>query len=162
MGLDSRNGIEIAIGDAGGDRSSVMRSDLTVRTPVVPAETGQAAATELVADPSIVGVIGPSCSSETRAGMPLLSKAGLSVISPSNTAPDLTEPGNRSNYPGYLRTAHNDIVQGAAAADYAYNVLGVRTAATINDGSLYANTTAADISPTISKNWAAKLQLRAR
>jgi polar amino acid transport system substrate-binding protein len=38
-----------------------------------------------------------------------------------------------------LRTAHNDKVQGAAAADFAYNVLGVRTAATIHDGSPYAD-----------------------
>jgi len=60
------------------------------------------------------------------------------VVSPSNTAPDLTEAGNENNYPGYLRTAHNDKIQGAEAAKFAYNVLGVKTAATIHDGSLYA------------------------
>jgi branched-chain amino acid transport system substrate-binding protein len=36
-----------------------------------------------------------------------------------------------------LRTAHNDLVQGAAMADYAYDVLGVRRAAAIHDGDPY-------------------------
>ncbi len=44
----------------------------------------------------------------------------------------------RINYPGYLRTAHNDKVQGAAAAKFAWEKLGVKKAATIHDGSLYA------------------------
>jgi branched-chain amino acid transport system substrate-binding protein len=138
LGIDSRNGVEIAIGDAGG---KILGHEIRFdgQDTGCTSETGQAAAAKLAADPTIVGVIGPSCSSEARAGLPLLSKAGLSVISPSNTAPDLTQPGNRSNYPGYLRTAHNDNVQGAAAAEFAYNVLGVRTAATISDGSIYAS-----------------------
>ncbi len=137
LGIDTRNGVEIAISEAGGQilgheiRFDGLNSGCT-------AEEGKMAAAELASDPSIVGVIGPSCSSEARTGMLILSKAGLTVISPSTTAPDLTEPGNPNNHPGYLRTSHNDLIQGAAAADFAYNILGVRTAATVNDGSLYA------------------------
>ena len=59
------------------------------------------------------------------------------MISPSNTGPDLTEPGNPNNHPGYLRTAWNDNVQGAAAAQFAWEYLGITTAATIHDGSWY-------------------------
>jgi basic membrane lipoprotein Med (substrate-binding protein (PBP1-ABC) superfamily) len=138
LGLDARNGIEIAIDDSGGNifgheiRFDGMNTGCN-------ADVGKAAAAELSSDPTIVGVIGPSCSAEARTGMPLLSKAGFSVISPSNTASDLTAPGNPNNHPGYLRTSPNDIFQGAVAADYAYNVLGVRTAATIQDGSIYAS-----------------------
>jgi basic membrane lipoprotein Med (substrate-binding protein (PBP1-ABC) superfamily)/tRNA A-37 threonylcarbamoyl transferase component Bud32 len=137
LGVDARNGVEIAIDDLGG---KILGHDILfdgVDTGC-NADVGKAAAAQLAADPTIVGVIGPSCSSEARAGISLLSKAGFSVISPSNTAPDLTEPGNPRNYPGFLRTAHNDIVQGAATAEFAYNVLGVRKAATIQDGSIYA------------------------
>ncbi|MCJ7724556.1 MAG: branched-chain amino acid ABC transporter substrate-binding protein, partial [Anaerolineales bacterium] len=103
------------------------------------AEGGQAAGTKLAADTSIVAVIGTSCSSEARAAEPLLSAAGFVVISPSNTAPDLTEAGNANHYPGYLRTAHNDKIQGAVAAKFAWEFLGVKTAATIHDGSIYAD-----------------------
>ena len=137
LGLDARNGIEIAIDDLGGIifgheiRFDGMNTGCN-------ADVGKAAAAELSSDPTIVGVIGPSCSSEAKVGLPFLSKAGFVMISPSTTAPDMTEPGNPNNHPGYLRTAINDIVQGTAAAEYAYIVLGVRTAATINDGSPYS------------------------
>jgi branched-chain amino acid transport system substrate-binding protein len=138
LGIDSRNGVEIAIDDAGG---KILDHDIKFdgQDTGCSAETGQAAATKLAADPTIVAVIGTSCSSEARVGVPLMSQAGFVVISASNTAPDLTEPGDPNNYPGYLRTAHNDKIQGARAAEYVFNELGLKTAATINDGSLYAD-----------------------
>jgi branched-chain amino acid transport system substrate-binding protein len=83
--------------------------------------------------------MGTSCSSEARAAEPLLSAAGFVTISSSNTAPDLTDPTNPNHYPGYFRTAHNDKIQGAAAADFAYTFLKITKAATIHDGSLYAD-----------------------
>jgi branched-chain amino acid transport system substrate-binding protein len=58
------------------------------------------------------------------------------MVSPSNTAPDLTDPA--SHQAGYMRTAHNDKVQGAVVAQFALEKLGVKTAATIHDGSPYA------------------------
>jgi len=102
------------------------------------AEGGQAAGTKLSADPTIVAVIGTSCSSAARVAVPLLSQAGMVIISPSNTAPDLTLAGNENNWPGYMRTAHSDLIQGKAAAQFAYEFLGLTKAATIHDGSLYA------------------------
>lgn len=137
LGIDSRNGVEIAIADTDGE---IMGHPVQFdgEDTGCNAEGGQAAGTKLAADSSIVGIIGTSCSSEARVAMPLFSEAGFVVISASNTAPDLTEAGNPNNYPGYLRTAHNDKVQGAVAAEFAFNTLGVRTAATIHDGSLYA------------------------
>jgi len=138
LGIDSRNGAEIAIDDAGG---KILGHPIKWdgQDTGCSAEGGQAAGTKLAADPTIIAIIGTSCSSEARVAEPLFSKAGFVTVSPSNTAPDLTEAGNQNNYPGYLRTAHNDKIQGAKVAEYAYNVLGVKTAATINDGSLYAD-----------------------
>ena len=138
LGIDSRNGVEIAIDDAGG---KILGHDVKFdgEDGGCSADGGQAAGTKLAADPTIVAVIGTSCSSEARAAEPLLSKAGFITISSSNTAPDLTEVGNANNYPGYFRTAHNDKIQGAAAADFAFNFLKVTKAATIHDGSLYAD-----------------------
>ena len=136
LGIDSRNGAEIAISDHGpvlGHEVSFTGED-----GGCSAEGGQPAGARLAADPTIVGIIGTSCSSEARAAMPLISAAGMTMISPSNTAPDLTLPGNENQWPGYFRTAHSDLIQGAAAADFAYNFLGVRNIATIHDGSLYA------------------------
>jgi branched-chain amino acid transport system substrate-binding protein len=137
LGIDSRNGAEIAVADKGG---KVLGHDIKFdgEDELCSAEGGQAAGTKLAADPTIVAIIGTSCSSAARVALPLWSKAGFTVISPSNTAPDLTLKGNENNWPGYLRTAHNDNVQGKAAANFAFNKLGVKKAATIHDGSIYA------------------------
>ena len=138
LGIDSRNGVEIAIDDGGGKIAGH-----TVKFDGLDggcsADGGQAAGTKLASDPTIVAVIGTSCSSEARAAEPLLSAAGFVTISSSNTAPDLTDPTSKNHYAGYFRTAHNDKIQGAAAADFAYNFLKVTKAATIHDGSLYAD-----------------------
>lgn len=136
LGIDSRNGLEVAIALKG----QVLGHDvsLTGEDDGCSAEGGQAAGTKLAADPTIVAVFGTSCSSAARVAIPLLSQAGFVIISSSNTAPDLTEAGNPNNHPGYLRTAHNDEVQGAAAARFAFEKMGVTKAATIHDGSIYA------------------------
>jgi branched-chain amino acid transport system substrate-binding protein len=136
LGIDSRNGIEIAIDDKG----QVMGHDVNLigEDDGCSAEGGQAAGTKLAANPAIVAVIGTSCSSAARVAVPLLSKAGFVIISASNTAPELTIAGNPNNHPGYLRTAHSDAVQGAAAAKFAWEHLKVKKAATIHDGSIYA------------------------
>ncbi len=139
LGIDSRNGVEIAIDDVGGE---ILGHPIQFdgQDTGCNAETGQAAGTALAADPTIVAVIGTSCSSEARVALPLLKDAGFVVVSPSNTAPDLTEPGSENNHvPTYARTAHNDNLQGTAAAEFVFNELGFTKAATIHDGSLYAD-----------------------
>jgi branched-chain amino acid transport system substrate-binding protein len=137
LGEDSKGAIEIAIEDRGGKLLD-HAIQLTGEDTLCNAEGGQAAGTKLAADPTIVGIVGTNCSSEARAAMPLISQAGMVMISPSNTNPDLTDPSHPDHHPGYLRTAHNDLFQGKVAAEFAYNELGLKTAATIHDGSPYA------------------------
>jgi branched-chain amino acid transport system substrate-binding protein len=137
LGIDSRNGAEIAISDKGG---KVLGHDIKFdgEDDGCSAEGGQQAGTKLAADPTIVAIIGTSCSSAVRVAMPLWEKAGFTVISASNTAVDLTLVGGENYHAGYLRTAHSDAVQGAAAAKFAWEYLKVKKAATIHDGSIYA------------------------
>jgi branched-chain amino acid transport system substrate-binding protein len=137
LGTDTKRGVEIAIDDRGG-KILGHPIKLSVQDTGCNAEGGQAAATKLAADPSIVAAIGSNCSSEARPGAPILWKAGIATVSPSNTAPYLTDPKRGPEYDGYLRTAHNDKVQGAVAAEFASKQLKVKRAATIHDGSVYA------------------------
>jgi len=135
LGVDSRRGIEIAIDD----KNATLLGhpiELSGVDTLCSAAGGQAAANTLVADQTIVGIIGPSCSSEAAVAAPVLSAAGFTLISPSATAPGLTDPATHAA--GFFRTAHNDAVQGVVAAEFAYNVLNMRKAATVNDGSNYA------------------------
>ncbi len=107
------------------------------------ADGGQSAAQTIVADEKVVGVIGTSCSGAAAAASPLISAAGMVMISPSNTSPSLTSDlkGNPGDnwHPGYYRTAHNDLFQGQAAANFVFNELGLTKAALIHDGDPYTN-----------------------
>jgi branched-chain amino acid transport system substrate-binding protein len=144
LGVDSQRGVEIAIDDRGGQ---LLGRDirLTVEDSGCTPEGGTTAATRLSVDTSIVALIGSSCSSEAAAGVPILTQAGMATVSPANTRPAFTAPEERGpggslerDFAGYLRTAHSDSIQGAVAAQFAYNELGVRRAATIHDGSPYS------------------------
>jgi branched-chain amino acid transport system substrate-binding protein len=137
LGTDTKRGVEIAIEDKGG-KVLGFPIKLTVQDTGCNAEGGQAAATKLAADPTIVAAIGSSCSSEARPGAPILWKAGIPTVSPSNTGPFLTDPKRGPEYEGYLRTAHNDKIQGAVAAQFAFKQLKLKKTATIHDGSPYA------------------------
>jgi branched-chain amino acid transport system substrate-binding protein len=150
LGTDTKRGVEIAIGDKGG-KILGFPIKLSVQDTGCNAEGGQAAATKLAADPTIVAAIGSNCSSEARPGAPILWKAGIATVSPSNTAPFLTDPKRGPEYDGYLRTAHNDKVQGAVAAEFAIKQLKVKKAATIHDGSPYAEQLQAIFAETFKK-----------
>jgi len=103
-------------------------------------EGGTTAALKLIADPQIVGIVGPTCSGAATTAMEVVSKAGLVMISSSSSSPSLTSVGGErgSNWqPGFFRTAQNDSFSGRAAAIFASQVLGLSKAATIDDGSSY-------------------------
>jgi branched-chain amino acid transport system substrate-binding protein len=134
LGLDQEYGVKVALAL----RPKVAGHDvkLTIADSGCSADGGTQAANQLKADPSIVAVVGTSCSSAGVKAAEILSGAGILIVSPSNTAPSLTDPA--THQPFYARTAHNDKVQGAAMAEFACTVLKVSTAATIHDGSPYA------------------------
>ena len=138
LGMDTVRGIEMAITDFGG-KIKGHNIKLSGQDTMCGPEGGQAAASKIASDPSVVAAIGSNCSSAATAGVPILWKMGIPTVSPSNTAPALTDPARGSGYDGYLRTCHNDKIQGAIAAEFAYNKLKVRSAATIHDGSVYAD-----------------------
>jgi branched-chain amino acid transport system substrate-binding protein len=133
LGLDSQYGVEIALDHRGEVLGHTV--ELQAEDDGCSAEGGQTAAQKIVSDPTIVGVIGTSCSGAGVPASQVMADNNYVMISPSNTAPVLTDPEQRNA--GYFRTAHNDQVQGAAMAQYAYNDLGVRRAAAIHDGDPY-------------------------
>lgn len=105
------------------------------------ADGGQAAAQIVVSDTQVVGVVGTSCSGEAQSAMPLISEAGMVMISGSNTSPSLTSDfegtAGENYYEGYYRTAHNDLIQGQASANFVFNELEITQVALIHDGDPY-------------------------
>ena len=140
LGQDSANAIAIALAEFGEIHGHPVR--LISEDSLCSAEGGQTAATRVIANPAVVGVLGTSCSSAATAAMPIVTGAGRSMIAASTTSPSLTNPDRDAGgiwQHGYYRTAHNDRMLGRLAAEYAFNQLGARTMATIHDGSIYAD-----------------------
>lgn len=133
LGLDAQYGVQVANEER--PQIAGREVELDFQDDGCSAEGGTTVAQNLASDTSIAAVIGTSCSSAGVPASEILSAAGVVLLSPSATAPGLTLPDARQ--PFFFRTAHNDEIQGAAMADFAYNVLGVRTAATIHDGGPY-------------------------
>jgi branched-chain amino acid transport system substrate-binding protein len=139
LGEDSRGGIEIAIADRDG---MLLGHDieLVVEDSLCSAEGGLSAAQRLAADETVVGIVGTNCSGAAQGALPIISSAGMLMISPSNTSPRLTNDDTDAGgayQPGYFRTGHNDLFQGAMAAQFALDVLQAGSLATIHDGDPY-------------------------
>ncbi|HVM11973.1 MAG TPA: branched-chain amino acid ABC transporter substrate-binding protein [Actinomycetota bacterium] len=143
LGLDSQAGVELAAdyyADQSFDGSPGEVLGHTIefdhQDDGCSPEGGTTGARALSSNESIVAVIGTSCSSAGEPASQILSDAGIVLISPSNTAPSLTDP--ETHQPFYFRTAHNDKIQGSAMAQFVAEELGHTTAATVHDGSPYA------------------------
>ena len=108
LGNDSNFGIQVAQEE----RGQVLGRDVEVIHEdggCGDAATGQTAAQAIVANPAILGVMGTTCSRTAVTAMQVLGPAHVVMISPSNTAPGLTNP-DHEQYGGeyYFRTAYND------------------------------------------------------
>jgi branched-chain amino acid transport system substrate-binding protein len=94
-----------------------------------------------VADPAVIGVVGPYNSAVAKVQIPISNDAGLLQCSPANTNEGLTKPefgalDLRKNFPeriNYVRVATTDDIQGPAMASYAYNNLELRNILVIDD-----------------------------
>ena len=132
-GIDAERGVEIAIND----RKQVFGHpvDLVKMDDLCTEDGGRNGATQIAGTPDIVGVIGTTCSSATVPAAEILTKAQMVLISPSSTAPSLTDAA--LHQAGFLRTIYNDKVQGKAVAEFAFTVLGTRRMVTVHDGTAY-------------------------
>ena len=140
LGEDALGGVELAMA-ARDNRLLGRELELLGEDSLCTPEGGQTAAENLVADGQVLGIIGTSCSSAAVAALPIISRAGYVMISPSNTTPGLTEADRDAGgvwQPGYFRTSQNDLLLGEVTADFAVQELGAGTVATVHDGSVYA------------------------
>ena len=133
--------IEMAIKDFG----SINGHPVSLETldEMCSGEGGRATAEAVVADVQVVGVIGTLCSGAAVEASPVISAAGLSMISPSNTSPVLTSDlaGNAGPHyhQGYYRVTDNDLIEASIVAKFSYEELGLRTMVTIHDGDAYTS-----------------------
>ena len=136
-----RTAIGIAIEDFGPIRGHRVTVE-TLDEKCSP-EGGRVAGKAVVAEAQVVGVIGTLCSAAAVETSPVLSAAGLSMISPSNTSPVLTSDlaGNAGpdHHEGYFRVIGNDLIKGGVVARFSYDELGLRTMVTVHDGDPFTS-----------------------
>lgn len=95
------------------------------------------AAEQIVQNADVVAIVGTTCSISAGAAAPIITKAGLVMVSPANTQPQLTDP--QMHQAGYLRVAPNDKTQGALAAEFARSdALGAATVAILYEENGYS------------------------
>lgn len=88
---------------------------------------------QLINDPSVVGLVGPTFSGETKAVGQTLSDAGLVSLTASATNATLTQRGWKTFYRGLA----NDDVQGPSVAKYLTGAAGFKKVCVIQDNSDY-------------------------
>jgi branched-chain amino acid transport system substrate-binding protein len=132
LGINIRNGVKVAIQDA--NRGSGPRIELKeFDTQGDPAQATTLSG-RFINDQSIIGIVGPTFSGETRAVMQSLQEAGLVMVSASATNAAL--PTAVPNQTVFHRLVPDDDVQGKGLADYVRKV-GARRAVYIDDNTEY-------------------------
>ncbi|TVQ37560.1 MAG: branched-chain amino acid ABC transporter substrate-binding protein [Spirochaetaceae bacterium] len=109
------------------------RVQLIVEDDVCQPEVAANIAAKLVGD-GVVAVIGHICSGATFAALGTYLDSDILAISPSATAPDLTQSGE---YPNFFRTIASDDAQARMQVDFALDTLNVRRIAVLHDRGDY-------------------------
>lgn len=146
-GVDSQRGVELALDYLDGEFDGVPGEvlghevELDLADEGCDPKQGIRGARRLASQEDLLAVVGTTCSSAAiDAAAKVLSEQGTVLISPTNTAPELTAP--RSHLPFYARTAPNDLIQGAVVGDFAVNRAPGGTALVLSDGSAYSDSLA--------------------
>ncbi|MEV0252382.1 branched-chain amino acid ABC transporter substrate-binding protein [Nocardia sp. NPDC050712] len=132
LGININNGVKLALdqhnkANAGCKielKSFDTEGDPQKATSVIP---------QIVNDKSIIGLVGPAFSGETRATGKVLSDAGLVSVTSSATNAGLTGNG----WTTFFRGLANDDVQGPSVAKYLTGTAGYKKVCVVEDNSDY-------------------------
>jgi branched-chain amino acid transport system substrate-binding protein len=142
LGINIRDGMQVAIDEEnakGGTQIKLKQFD----TAGDPAQASTIKDT-FINDQSVIGIVGPAFSGETKALLPSIDSAGLPMISPSATNKDL--PNVVPNGKSFHRVIADDALQAAGIAAYFAGLNPKpRAVAYVNDNSEYGKGLAQDV-----------------
>jgi branched-chain amino acid transport system substrate-binding protein len=133
MGMDFKNGVTLAV-EEWNAKGGVLGKNIMILVADDQHDPKQAVsvANKLVND-GAVGVIGHFNSSCSIPASDVYSRAGIPMISPGSTNPQLTEKG----YRGVFRVCGRDDQQGKVGAAFVMNQLNLKRVAVIHDKTTY-------------------------
>ena len=129
FGQSTENGVKLAIdevnavGGVGGKQLEMFSEDDQSK-----AEEAATAVQKLINQDQVVALIGEVASSRSLAAAPIAQEAGVPMISPSSTNPEVTRKGNF-----IFRTCFIDPFQGTVMAIFASQNLGYKRVAILKD-----------------------------
>ncbi|MFF2776197.1 branched-chain amino acid ABC transporter substrate-binding protein [Streptomyces sp. NPDC058052] len=144
LGLGIKNSADLAVKTANKKEyvKGVTFKLVTLDDQAQPS-AGQQNATKLVADKSVLGVVGPLNSGVAESMQKVFDDAKLVQVSPANTNPALSQGPNwasgdkKRGYKSYFRTATTDAIQGPFAAQYVFKDAKKTKAFIIDDKKTY-------------------------
>ncbi|MBM3684522.1 MAG: DUF4239 domain-containing protein [Actinobacteria bacterium] len=155
-GQDSAAAIELAVDYLDGTFDGIDGTLLGRSVVLLERDDGCSAATtttaqqQLIAERQLLGVIGTTCSTAALdVADKAFSAAKIPLISPSNTAPSLTDPNRHEPY--YFRVAWNDVVQGTVTANFATSRGWTTVTAVALEGESYSTQLATVFAETIRR-----------
>lgn len=132
LGQNILNGVQLAV-----DEHNTANSGCQVEVKQFDTEGDPQKATQVapsvVSDASVIGIVGPAFSGESKATGPVFSQANLLMLTPSATNPALTTNG----WKNFVRGLGNDNSQGGAAAAYMTGTLSFKKVCVVQDDSDY-------------------------
>lgn len=133
MGMDFKNGVSLAV-DEWNSKGGVLGKKIEVIISDDQHDPKQAVsvANKMIND-GAVGVIGHFNSSCSIPASDVYNRAGIPMITPGSTNPQLTEKG----YRGVFRVCGRDDQQGKIGADFIINNLKLRAVAILHDKTTY-------------------------
>ncbi|MFE0516836.1 branched-chain amino acid ABC transporter substrate-binding protein, partial [Streptomyces sp. NPDC058964] len=143
LGLGMKNSVDLAVNQANKNKEvpGVAFRVVALDDQAQPS-SGQQNATKLVADKSVLGVVGPLNSSVAQSMQKVFDTAQVCEVS-VNTNPALTQgdkwdTGEKVRpFKTYFRTATTDAIQGPYAAEYLYNTAKKKKVFVVDDKKTY-------------------------
>ena len=132
LGINIKNGVQLALDKHNAANPGCQIELRTFDTEGDP-QKATAIAPQIVDDQSIVGLVGPAFSGETKATGGVFDQAGLVAATASATNVTLSEQGWKT----FLRGLANDGVQGPSVANYMKNTLGDKKVCVVDDSTDY-------------------------
>jgi branched-chain amino acid transport system substrate-binding protein len=130
FGANVRDGAQLAVDQHNAANPGCQVQLKTFDTEGDP-QKATAVAPQIVDDPSIIGLVGPTWSGETKATGSVFDQAGLVATTPSATNVALSEQGWKT----FFRGLSNDGVQGPSLANYLKSTLNVDKACVVDDST---------------------------
>ncbi|GIG56804.1 branched chain amino acid ABC transporter substrate-binding protein [Longispora fulva] len=140
LGRNVREGVELAVEQYNAAHRTCSVEMATFDSQGDPKQA-PALAQRVVADPQLVGVVGPVFSGESQAAVPLLNQGQVVTISTSATETSLTSHG----WTTFHRLLGNDAQQGPALGRYIEKVLHAEKVFVIDDTGAYGHGLAAQV-----------------